>query len=221
MSSSNEPICADSNNINTKRLKKIIYSIAFCVVAFYFFKFHNGLSDKNEVWGTFGDYVGGILNPVIAGFAFYLIAKTYDLQKCELKASRKLLKVSTEAQEDQIKLAALTATLNSNLTNIEILKSENIFLFKEIIVLEGEPVKVMRIKELIHTGSSSVADPDSSDYDEAQHELREAEMEYRDLVDNLKPFSQYLLDKAYECECQIKKLVSENNALKKKIFAFL
>lgn len=76
MSNSNKTIGTDSNNINTKRVVAVIFLIVLGVVGFYFAVFHNGLSEKNEVWGTFGDYVGGILNPVIAAFAFYLIAKS-------------------------------------------------------------------------------------------------------------------------------------------------
>ena len=96
--------------------------IFLLVVGFYFFNFNFHLlknenwrtflkSENTGSWGTFGDYVGGILNPVIAAFAFYLIAKTYELQKTELEETRKLLKVSTDAQNKQIKLAALTASL--------------------------------------------------------------------------------------------------------------
>jgi large-conductance mechanosensitive channel len=72
-----------SSNVNTKRVIAVICLIVFVIFGFYFFNFHYGLSDKNEVWGTFGDYVGGILNPIIAAFAFYLIARTYELQKKE------------------------------------------------------------------------------------------------------------------------------------------
>lgn len=128
MNNSNETNNVDLNNINTKQVIKSIFLIVLVVVGFYFVNFHNGLSEKNEVWGTFGDYLGGILNPIIAAFAFYLIAKTYELQKRELEATRSLLEVSTNAQKEQLKLAALTAIINSNLTRIGFLKSEKISL---------------------------------------------------------------------------------------------
>lgn len=104
----------------------VVIGIMLVVFSFYFAKFHNGFSDTNGDWGTFGDYVGGILNPVIASFAFYLIAKTYELQETELKETRKLLKVSTDAQNKQVKLAVLTALFNSNLTRIDLLESQKI-----------------------------------------------------------------------------------------------
>ncbi|MDD2660695.1 MAG: hypothetical protein PHY54_13630 [Methylococcales bacterium] len=129
---SNETISADSSGINTKQVIKVIGLIVLGVIGFYIVNFHDGLSEKNEVWGTFGDYFGGILNPVIAAFAFYLIAKTYELQKRELEATRSLLEVSTDAQKNQIKLAALTALLNSNFTRIGWLKTEKAELMKVI-----------------------------------------------------------------------------------------
>lgn len=117
MGNSNEAIITDSNHIKTKVVITILLILGFFIVGFYFFHFHSGFSKDNGVWGTFGDYVGGILNPIIAAFAFYLIAKTYELQQKELKEL-------TDAQKKQITLAALTALLNSNLTRIGVLESE-------------------------------------------------------------------------------------------------
>ena len=133
---------SNSSNIKTGWVLAILIGIVLLVVGFYFFNFNSqilknedwsdifkNLSKETGSWGTFGDYVGGILNPVIAAFAFYLIAKTYELQKRELESTRSLLEVSTDAQNKQIKLAALTALLNSNLMRIDTLKAES-FVFK-------------------------------------------------------------------------------------------
>ena len=109
----------------------VICIIVLIVIGFYYVNFQylpernkvwwpffQYLSEKNEDWGAFGDYVGGILNPVIAAFAFYLIAKTYELQKSE----------STKT----IKIAALTALLNANLTKIGLLRTEKVELLGQI-----------------------------------------------------------------------------------------
>ena len=137
---------SNSSNIKTGWVLAILIGIVLLVVGFYFFNFNfhllknenwsdifKNLSKDTGSWGTFGDYVGGILNPVIAAFAFYLIAKTYELQKRELEETRNLLEVSTDAQKNQIKLAALTALLNSNLTRIGLLESEKISLLQGIL----------------------------------------------------------------------------------------
>lgn len=128
MSEANSKNKDDANNLNTKWFVIALCLIALVILGFYFGNFHGGLSLDNGVWGTFGDYVGGILNPLIAAFAFYLIAETYKLQKTELKATRELLEVSTDVQKNQIKIAAITALLNSNLTKINMLDSEKIIL---------------------------------------------------------------------------------------------
>ena len=133
---------SNSSNIKTGWVLAILIGIVLVVVGFYFFNFNfhllknenwpdifKNLSKNTGSWGTFGDYVGGILNPVIAAFAFYLIAETYKLQKRELESTSSLLEVSTDAQNKQIKLAALTALLNSNLMRIDTLKAES-FVFK-------------------------------------------------------------------------------------------
>jgi len=124
MSNSNETNNADSSGINTKWVLPGLGVIGFVIIGLYLFNFHYGLSIVNGDWGTFGDYFAGILNPVIAAFALYLIVETYKLQKKELKQS-------TDALNKQVKLAALTALLNSNLTRISLLKNENLEILKE------------------------------------------------------------------------------------------
>jgi large-conductance mechanosensitive channel len=194
MSNSNETTNADSNNINTKQVIKVICLVVLVVVGFYFFNFNDRLSEKNEVWGTFGDYFGGILNPVIAAFAFYLIAKTYDLQKRELEATRSLLKVSTDAQEKQIKLAALTALLNSNLMRIDMLKSEKISLLQGTLPEPKDP------------GNQS---EDSADFKEG-----------RQSVLNSKSTKARKIDRVDKIESEINSLTEKNNKLEEQIEAF-
>jgi hypothetical protein len=143
MSNSNETSNADLKNSKTGWSLTILIGIGLVIVGFYFFNFNahilknegwwkvlQNLSTDTGNWGTFGDYVGGILNPVIAAFAFYLIRETYKLQKTELEETRKLLENSTKAQKAQVKLASLTAQHNLNLARISVLESEKMSLFE-------------------------------------------------------------------------------------------
>jgi len=138
MSNSNKTNNTDSDGINIKWVLPGLVFIVFVVFGFYFLNFNShilkneiwrnvfqNLSENTGNWGTFGDYFGGILNPGIAASALYLIVKTYKLQKRELK-------LSTDALNAQVNLAALTALLNSNLTRIGLLKSEKAELLNEI-----------------------------------------------------------------------------------------
>jgi hypothetical protein len=39
---------------------------ALGLIILYFWHFPNGFAEKQDVWGQFGDYVGGILNPLFS-----------------------------------------------------------------------------------------------------------------------------------------------------------
>jgi large-conductance mechanosensitive channel len=156
MSNSSRKNKTESNGISTKWVLLTLISVVLIVAVFYFVNFNShllkdhawwnvyqNLSKDTGTWGTFGDYVGGILNPIIAAFAFYLIAKTYELQKKELEATRNLLEISTDAQKDQIKLAALAALLNSNFTRISLLEAENLRLIES-----KSQTKVIKVNEV-------------------------------------------------------------------------
>lgn len=73
-----------------------------------------------DKWGTFGDFFGGIMNPVVAFAAFYWLTRSVKLQKEELAETRHELKEAASAQKAlvangsvQVQLAALTALANA------------------------------------------------------------------------------------------------------------
>lgn len=55
------------------------------VVAMYVSTFGTSRSFEHETWGTFGDYFGGILNPVFAFCAFLGVLWSLDMQTKQLK----------------------------------------------------------------------------------------------------------------------------------------
>lgn len=74
-------------------------------------------SDK---WGAFGDFFGGILNPIVAFAAFYWLTQSVKLQKQELAQTRRELQVASEAQKElvengkkSIRLSALTSLVGA------------------------------------------------------------------------------------------------------------
>jgi large-conductance mechanosensitive channel len=188
MSNSNKENKLLNSDIDSKKIVVVIGFIVLIIVGFYFYNFHNGLSKDNGVWGTFGDYVGGILNPVIAAFAFYLIAKTYELQKTELEATRCLLEASTNAQKEQIKLAALTALLNSNLTRISILESE------KIAVDQSRPPPQSRNFRGSSSMSSDEYDRIKAGHDFANEKIEEIRNKINCLVDKNKNIEERIED---------------------------
>ncbi len=84
-----------------------------------------------DKWGAFGDFFGGILNPIVAFGAFYWLTQSVKLQKQELSETRLELKRTANAQaelvmhgERSVRVAALTALVNSVEMQIEIAKKE-------------------------------------------------------------------------------------------------
>jgi len=57
----------------------------------------------NEAPGTFGDFVGGVLNPILTFFTFMALILTIVLQQTELAESRVELSKSARALEGQLK----------------------------------------------------------------------------------------------------------------------
>lgn len=56
--------------------------------AWYFWNFHGGIADDQARWGQFGDYMGGLLNPLFALFALFALYYTVVLQVRELHETR-------------------------------------------------------------------------------------------------------------------------------------
>lgn len=97
----------------------MIATAAIYVVWFWLIQ-AGSLSENSSSWGEFGDFVGGILNPLVAYSAFYWLTQSVRLQKVELQETRAALEASAIAQQDQalhartsVRLAALTAIINS------------------------------------------------------------------------------------------------------------
>ena len=97
------------------------------VLGSYFINFHKSISSSNEVWGTFGDFVGGTLNPILAALAFYWLIASIRLQLKELKDTRTVLEDTALHQK---KIAELENT-NINIQN-KIFELQQLTLEKQI-----------------------------------------------------------------------------------------
>lgn len=66
--------------IRIKRFCLVILIITWGVY-YWNFGFDGVLSTKTEVWGQFGDYVGGVVNPILSFFTIYLLIQSIGLQR--------------------------------------------------------------------------------------------------------------------------------------------
>jgi len=75
------------------------------VLSMYFIHFTR-LSTDTTVWGTFGDYVGGSLNPLLSFLALIALLYTIRLQKRQLNETE-------DANKEQAKYMALSAKISA------------------------------------------------------------------------------------------------------------
>ncbi|VAW73737.1 hypothetical protein MNBD_GAMMA14-2378 [hydrothermal vent metagenome] len=66
------------------------------VLLLYSQYFDGDITSDNEKWGTFGDFIGGTLNPILSFLALIALLYTIHIQSKELKLSRRELKLSRD-----------------------------------------------------------------------------------------------------------------------------
>jgi len=71
------------------------------VAGAYFFKFHGPTADEQGTWGEFGDYVGGLINPIFGFITVLILVETLRVQRRDLELSRIELEASTKALKSQ------------------------------------------------------------------------------------------------------------------------
>lgn len=122
-------------NKHPKWLKRFIY-IAIIIIGLYFFKFsdwnfikytfeNNNLiellsSNKGE-WGTFGDYVGGVLNPLFSFAALVALLRTIELQEKQISDTNK----AVERQQFEDNFFNLCSMINQRLEDLRVTEEAN------------------------------------------------------------------------------------------------
>ena len=77
---------------------------AFLIILGLYIAYFKNLSVTNDsaTWGTFGDYLGGTLNPIISFLALIGLLYTIHQQAQEMQATREELKQAAEQQRQQV-----------------------------------------------------------------------------------------------------------------------
>ncbi|MGJ7490223.1 putative phage abortive infection protein [Variovorax sp. ZT4R33] len=81
-----------------------------------------GWSDSQEVWGQFGDFVGGVINPIVGLVTAFLVLMSVSIQRKELKASVQEMKAanaSTSRMSFEQSLFAWLANYQLLLNNVK------------------------------------------------------------------------------------------------------
>lgn len=98
------------SNAGAKRLKKLRYvvpasfiGILSLPVLLYIVNFRNSvLAPTASEWGQFGDYVGGLLNPIFGFSSLLALLYTIRIQSQELRLTRLEFEKSVKAQEQMV-----------------------------------------------------------------------------------------------------------------------
>ena len=88
-------------NDKTSRNLFRLFQIAFYAVIIVFVVNLFSLLNKDTSYGTWGDFFGGVLNPILTFLTFMGLLITIILQQTELKQSRKEFQGQKEALENQ------------------------------------------------------------------------------------------------------------------------
>jgi len=81
-------------------------AIASCAVFAYAYTFQSLPATQNpSAWGTFGDYMGGLMNPLVSVLTLFVAISVWRLQKDELELTRKESAQTKVVMEEQAKTA--------------------------------------------------------------------------------------------------------------------
>lgn len=96
-----------------------VYFVTIIVIGisiFYGYHFRGGISTEHNAWAEFGAFFGGVTGSVLAFMALLVLLRTLDVNKNELRETRKLL----EQQNFDSIFFHLLKLQNTILENIEL-----------------------------------------------------------------------------------------------------
>ncbi|WAG12386.1 hypothetical protein NRZ32_04405 [Aeromonas dhakensis] len=132
----------------------LISLVILLTVGAYILNFHNlPISQETGNWGTFGDYIGGILNPLISFTALLYLIKAYRSQKQELEETKDVLK-KTEIHNSSISKTQISQTeIMKDSQAAQLISLRIDVLYKSVSYLQGE---LNRAAAQINSNSNSI-----------------------------------------------------------------
>lgn len=204
-----------SNNLKLLLISFSIISIS--AVSYISWKYNNtfgylGLSDKQEIWAQFGDYMGGTLNPILAFLSFMALLYTIKIQTDELELTRNELEKSTIAQEKQ----SSSLSLQNKSTEIQIFENTFFQLFKQHQVLLSELIRELegyKSGAQVLVNEISVPEFISGSYEKIMIEDKEISLE-----DNFIEYNERIVKRYFMTLYQILKFIDKSLVDDKKLY---
>ncbi len=116
-SKTNKPVLITSITI-------VMFAIIFALITINEYRsvFNGKYSDSHEAWGTFGDFIGGTLNPAFSFLSLLAILGALYMQSRELSHSTKALREQSNHLETQAFESTFFSLINLNNENIKSLE---------------------------------------------------------------------------------------------------
>ena len=131
---------------------------AFLIILGLYIAYFKNLSVTNDsaTWGTFGDYLGGTLNPIISFLALIGLLYTIHQQAQEMQATREELKQAAEQQRQQVEQQSRQSEI-FNLQQFEstffsLLEQHNKIIEKIMTPIEAKRIKIIEESRDITNG---------------------------------------------------------------------
>jgi len=116
--------------------------------AWFWYLNNYSVSRSSGDWGTFGDFVGGLLNPAVAYFAFYWLIKSVRIQKEELLETRLALEDTAKSQQQQVQISAMNTLTNSIMAEVEIHRNQLQFITDQFMKTFDDPITGVRVMDV-------------------------------------------------------------------------
>jgi hypothetical protein len=118
MNSTDQTNPNDNLKMLAREIKKTYYfagALVVLILGVYAWNFFGRAPAPDpEQWGQFGDYIGGILNPITALLAFYWLTRSVLLQKEEMQRTAEALIDSARHQAAMAAQAERAARINAS-----------------------------------------------------------------------------------------------------------
>lgn len=97
----------------------IIALILLVLLPYVYFHLELVFAKDPKAWALFGDYLGGVLNPLLTIFAVWLVYKTYRFQQDEFAKTFEHMESSARSQKGITEIESYNSARSLYLTDIE------------------------------------------------------------------------------------------------------
>ncbi|KQV48743.1 hypothetical protein ASC95_22890 [Pelomonas sp. Root1217] len=145
----------------------LIGALAAVITQFmYWWKFSHGflnLSDSQEVWGQFGDYVGGVLNPIFSSLAFSGLVVTIVLQARQIDMMNRQSDMAK--QQSELEIQRVQSTVADRIDGLLAAKVHvDSVQHQQLAFFAGSPMSVSEMVSALGTAATAKPEPGETNW---------------------------------------------------------